>query len=77
VAVKLQKWGNSIGLLLPKPMLDQVGLREGARVEVLVDGDHLVIRRERLKLADLLAQCRVENRPDAIDFGPPVGTELI
>jgi antitoxin MazE len=77
MAVTLQKWGNSVGVRLPKPMLEQVGLKEGAQVEVLVEGDHLVIRRERLKLADLLAQCRPENRHDPIDFGPPVGREII
>jgi antitoxin component of MazEF toxin-antitoxin module len=52
-------------------------LTEGSRVDVLVEGDHLVIRRPRPKLADLLAQCRPENRPDPIDFGPPVGHEII
>jgi antitoxin MazE len=77
LAVTLQKWGNSIGVRLPKPMLEQVGLREGAQVDVLVEGDHLVIRRERPKLADLLAQCKPENRPDPIDFGPPAGREII
>jgi antitoxin component of MazEF toxin-antitoxin module len=58
-------------------MLEQVGLKEGAQVDVLVEGDHLVIRRKRLLLADLLAQCKPENRPDPIDWGPPVGRELI
>ena len=77
MAVPLQKWGNSVGVRLPKPMLEQVGLKEGAQVEVLVDGSHLLIRRKRLKLMDLLAQCRPENRPDPIDFGPPVGREII
>ena len=57
--------------------LEQVGLKEGAQVEVLVEGSHLVIRCKRLKLMDLLAQCRPENRPDPIDFGPPVGREII
>jgi antitoxin MazE len=76
MAVTLQKWGNSVGVRLPKPMLEQVGLKEGAQVDVLVEGDHLVIRRERLKLADLLAPCKPENRPDPIDFGPPVGREV-
>ena len=75
--VTLQKWGNSIGVRLPKPMLEQVGLNEGAQVEVQVEGDHLVIRRHKLKLADLLAQCKPENRPDPIDFGPPIGREII
>lgn len=77
LTVTLQKWGNSIGVRLPKPMLEQVGLREGARVEVLVEGDHLVIRRDRPKLADLLVRCKPENRPEPIDFGPPVGREII
>jgi antitoxin MazE len=79
MAVTLQKWGHSVGVRLPKPMLDQLGLGAGAPVEVLVERDHLVIRpvRQRVTLDDLLAQCRPENRPDPVDFGPPVGTELI
>jgi len=77
MAVRLQKWGNGIGVRLPRPMLEQVGLKEGAQVEVLVEGDHLMIRRGRLNLANLLAQCRPENRPEPIDFGPPVGREVI
>ena len=77
MAVTLQKWGNSVGVRLPKPMLEQIGLKEGAQVEVLVEGSHLVIRRKRLNLGDLLAQCKPENRPDPIDFGPPAGREII
>jgi antitoxin MazE len=77
MAVTLQKWGNSVGVRLPKAMLEQVGLKEGAQVDVLVEGNHLVIRRKRLKLADLLAQCKAENRPDPIDWGPDVGREIV
>jgi antitoxin MazE len=77
MAVTLQKWGNSVGVRLPKPMMEQIGLKEGAQVDVQVEGDHLVIRRSKLKLADLLAQCKPENRPDPIDFGPPVGREIL
>jgi antitoxin MazE len=77
MAVTLQKWGNSVWVRLPKTMLAQVGLTEGHRVDMLLEGDHLVIRRHRLKLADLLAACKPENRPDPIDFGPPAGREII
>ena len=77
MAITLQKWGNSVGVRLPKPMLEQVGLTEGSQVDVLVEGNRLVIQRKRLKLADLLAQCKPENRPETIDFGPPVGREII
>jgi antitoxin MazE len=77
--VTLQKWGDSVGLRLPKPMLEQLGLAVGSKVEVLVEGDHLVIRhaRRRPTLDELLDQCKPENRPEPIDWGPPVGREII
>jgi antitoxin MazE len=70
MVVTQQKWGDSVGVRLPKTMLAQVGLNEGSRVEVMVEGDHLAIRCQRLKLADLLAACKPENRPYPIDFDP-------
>ena len=77
--VTLQKWGHSVGVRLPKPMLEQIGLAEGTQVDVIVEGDHLVIRRARRRptLNELLDQCKPENRPEPIDFGPPVGREFI
>ncbi|MBS0640871.1 MAG: AbrB/MazE/SpoVT family DNA-binding domain-containing protein [Acetobacteraceae bacterium] len=77
MAATLQKWGNSLGVRLPRPLLEQAGLGEGAKVDILVEGDHLVIRRARVRLADLLAQCKPENRPDLTDWGPDVGREII
>ncbi len=77
MAVTLRKWGNSVGVRLPRAMLEQVGLKEGARVEVVVESGHLVIRPQRLKLADLLARCKPENRPDPVNWGPDVGREII
>jgi len=69
---------NSVGVGIPKPMLEQIGLGEGSKVEVVVEGDHLAIRpTRRITLAELLAQCKPENRPEPIDWGPPVGREII
>jgi antitoxin MazE len=77
MSVMLQKWGNSVGLRLPKQLLEQVGMSAGTPVDVLIEGDHLVIRPARLTLADLLADCRADNRPETIDFGPAVGREMV
>ena len=76
MSVTLRKWGNSVGVRLPKPMLEQVGLKEGAEVDVSVEGNRLIIKRKRVTLAALLAQCKPENRPDPIDFGAPVDAVL-
>lgn len=76
----IQLWGNSLALRVPKPVAEQLGLRQGVEVDLQVEGDRLVIARRRAArtpLADLLAQCRPDNRPETVDFGPPAGRELI
>jgi antitoxin MazE len=77
MAVTLQRWGNSVAVRLPRPLLDQLGLGEGAQVEIRVDGDRLVIARtpRRPTLDTLLAGMTAEDRPEALDWGPPVGKE--
>ena len=77
MSVTLRKWGNSVGVRLPKPMLEQLGLKEGNDVDIAVEGNRLVLKRKRETLAELLARCTPENRHDPIDFGPPVGRELV
>jgi len=43
MTVTLHRWGNSIGLRLPKPLLEQVGLGEGSKVDLKVEAGRLVI----------------------------------
>jgi len=77
--ITLHKWGNSVGLRLPKPLLEQVGLKEGAEVAVKVEGNRLVIeptRRRRYTMAELLEGFTQDNRPGEVDWGPPVGREV-
>jgi antitoxin MazE len=75
----LQKWGNSLGVRVPKGFTDQLGLGEGAEIDLAVHDGAIVIRpaRKRYALADLLADCRPERRPEPIDWGPDVGGEVL
>ena len=34
MATKIQKWGNSLGVRIPKALAEQLGLTAGTRVEV-------------------------------------------
>ena len=54
--VQVARWGNSLGLRIPKDIALRAGLREGARVEVEAEGDRIIISpaRPRYVLADLL-----------------------
>lgn len=77
--ITLHRWGNSVGLRIPKPMLDQVGLKEGAEVEVKVEGNRLVIEpapRRRYTMAELLEGFTPDDQPGEVDWGPPVGREV-
>lgn len=82
--VKLAKWGNSLGLRLPKAVAEEVELKEGDELDVLVEGRELRLRRQvptRLySLEEMIAEMDrlgPKNRPEFIDFGPDVGAEII
>jgi antitoxin MazE len=75
---KIQKWGNSLAVRIPQVLAEQAGLAEGTSVFVRMDDGKLVISRERRKyrLDDLLDRITPENRPEVVDWGPPVGKEI-
>ena len=77
--VRVARWGNSLGLRIPKQVAAEIGLREGARVEVEADGDRLVVSpaRPRYALADLLTNVTPEAMREAFDWGPDLGRERV
>jgi antitoxin MazE len=79
MSVTLHRWGNSVGLRLPKPMLKQLGLTEGSKVEVKIEDNRLVIEpsgRRRYTMAELLEGFIPDDRSGEVDWGPPVGREV-
>ncbi len=82
--VKISKWGNSLGLRLPKAAVDATGLRPGAEVDLTIEGRDLRVTPSlpitRYRLADMLAEMDrlgPENEPETIDWGPDRGSEII
>jgi antitoxin MazE len=77
--VQVARWGNSLGLRIPKDIARRAGLREGIRVEVEAEGDRVIISpaRSRYVLTDLLAGITPEAMRDAFDWGPDKGREII
>lgn len=75
---RVQKWGNSLALRIPKPLAIQVGLEVNSTVRMSLRGDELVIAPmppPRLKLDDLLAQVTEHNLHGEVDTGPAAGHE--
>jgi antitoxin MazE len=80
MATTVQKWGNSLGIRVPKAIADQVNLRNGTEVEFDTSGGVLTVRpkaRRRYRLSELLAQYKPRHRHGEFDKSGPVGRELI
>jgi antitoxin MazE len=76
---RVQKWGNSLALRIPKSFADEVGLDSNSPVEIsLMDGKLVVIpaERTRFSLRQLLAKVTDENIHREVDTGSPVGGEV-
>jgi antitoxin MazE len=72
---KVQKWGNCLAVRIPKP----VGLRADKDIEMSVQEGSLVLAptRRQHTLDELIAGITAKNRHDAVDFGAPVGREVL
>lgn len=76
---RIQKWGNSLAVRIPKPYAAQVGLGPNSVVNVsIVDGRLLLepVEPPQYTLADLLAGITEANRHHEVDTGGPVGLEV-
>ena len=76
---RIQKWGNSLALRIPKSFANEVGLEQDSSVEVSLKDGKLVISsaaKSKLTLKRLLAQVTRDNRHSEVDTGPAVGSEI-
>jgi len=72
---QVQKWGNSLGIRIPKSLALKVGLEEGSEVDLDVEDGHLVIKPKTAALDELLAQVTPENLHKEVSTGDPQGRE--
>jgi antitoxin MazE len=77
--VQVSKWGNSLGVRVPKDVAAKLGLTDGSRVDISVEGDRLVITTGRpvYTLEELLAGMTPDAMRGAFDWGPDAGRESV
>ncbi len=72
---QVQKWGNSLGIRIPKSLAMKVGIEEGTEVDLdIVDG-HLLIKPKSATLDELLSQITSDNVHTEIPTGALQGRE--
>jgi len=77
VRTKVQKWGNSLAVRIPKPFAESAGLRPSSEVEVSLEKGELRLSpvRPRWKLGQLISGVTRKNLHTEVDTGPTVGRE--
>ena len=76
---KVQKWGNSLAVRIPKPFASEIGLGKDDEVELQLSEGKLVIsplRKPQYSLAGLLAGVKRSNIHREFVSDPPIGKEV-
>jgi antitoxin MazE len=76
---RVQKWGNSLALRIPKSFASEVGLQRESPVEVsLVDGKLVItpVAKPELTLKQLLSRVTPGNIHHEVEAGPATGNEI-
>ncbi len=80
MTTRVQKWGNSLALRLPKAIAGEFRLEKGSPVELRVEDGKLIVEPHRppqYRLEDLLKKVSKRNLHQEIKTGRPVGKELL
>jgi len=74
---KVQKWGNSLAVRIPKAFAEELGVRPDSEIELTLDDHELTLRptAPHYSLADLLDGITDSNVHDEVATGEPVGIE--
>ncbi len=77
---QMVKWGNSLAVRIPKPVVAEAKLKEGDSLEIEAAAEGRVELRRASKiptLAQLVSRITPENRYAEISTGAEVGKEVI
>ena len=75
---KVQKWGNSLGLRIPRSFAADANVQSGSVVDISLVRGGLMVRaaqHRKYRLGDLLKGVSSRNLHGEVATGPPVGRE--
>jgi antitoxin MazE len=79
MVTKIQKWGHSLGVRIPRVLAREARMDAGSPVEISVERGRVVLRpmvARKFRLADLLAGVRTRNVHREVQTGNRRGREI-
>lgn len=76
---RVQKWGNSLAVRLPKSFASEAGMAQDTPVDISVEKGRIVVSpvyNDVPTLEELVSQINPRNRHGEIATGAPVGREV-
>jgi antitoxin MazE len=76
---RIQKWGNSLAVRIPRPLAEEAHLGENVAVDVTVRNGKLVVSvvaEPELSLSQLVAAITPQNRHHETSTGGTIGNEV-
>lgn len=80
MTTKIQRWGNSLGVRLPKAVFVSGQFSEGSIVALEQKGSEIILKAVKNKtpsLKEVLKGMTKDNFQPLLDWGPDVGKEII
>lgn len=77
---RMRQWGNSVGVRIPAGILAELHLTAERRVDIRAEAGKIIIEpivETHPTLEQLLSKVTPENLHGEVDFGRPVGKELL
>ncbi len=72
----VKKWGNSLGIRIPKAIVNDLLLKDGTIIEITEQDNSILLRvKEEYLLDHMLENITNENLHHEISTGKPIGNE--
>ena len=79
-SIRIQKWGNDLGINIPSAIANELSLREGLYVSIHEIGNRIVIEpykpNNAYSLTDMLSKITEDNIHGCVETGMPIGNEI-
>jgi len=79
MTTKVQMWGNSLAVRIPRDIMESADLEEGDFVGVSLKEDRIIIKQvsgKKETLQDVVRKITPLNRHKEVSWGKPVGNEI-
>ena len=74
-ASHISRWGTSLAIRIPDAVARQWGVQEGSAIEIIPQGERIMLCKKPYDLDDMLARVTPENLHTEWNTGAPQGRE--